>query len=231
MRKAFINWIGGKNSTMALHHILKESIYSVQSLFTSISKPTNRVPINFIRNELITKQRFSLNIASRKIFLPENITNENYNALLNHELSIMKEKGITNAVYGDILLEEFCKYHEAQLNKLSMNAVFPLHNKDTKEIMNEFISLGYKAIVVCVNAEKLDKTFAGRILDNNFLNDLPANVDACGDNGEFHTFVYDGPIFKAPINFLKGELLFKENIAPEQNTLDKGTWVLDLLSE
>jgi uncharacterized protein (TIGR00290 family) len=231
MEKTFINWSGGKDCTLALHHILKDSNYKVQSLFTTISQPYNRVTMHGVRKELITRQGFSLGIPSRKMYLPESASHENYNSFMEHEMHIMKQRGISTAIFGDIFLEDLRKFREEKLEKAGMKSVFPLWKKDTKELLKEFIVLGYKAILVCVSEEKLSKDFAGRIIDENFISDLPEQVDPCGENGEFHTFVYAGPIFTTPVKFKTGELVYKEYETKDESVKDKGFWFLDLISE
>jgi uncharacterized protein (TIGR00290 family) len=128
----------------------------------------------------------------------------------------LQQEGFTHSAFGDIFLEDLKIYRKAQLAKVGMMTIFPLWKRDTAELIHEFIDLGFKSMVVCVNDKYLDKSFCGRILDADFIKDLPKNVDVCGENGEFHTFVFDGPIFNVPIGFAKGEIVYRRYAAPKQ---------------
>ena len=205
MTSAFINWSGGKDCTFALHQLLEENKYKPEFLFTTCSREFNRVSMHGVRKELITRQGFSLGIHSRKLYVPQDHTIETYNKHMYHEMLLMKQRGIEHAVFGDIFLEDLKKYREERLSEVGLKGVFPLWKKDTKELLKNFIALGYKTIIICINANRLNRSFLGRTIDEQFLTDLPTDVDCCGENGEFHTFVYDGPIFKTPIPIVTGE--------------------------
>lgn len=210
MEKAFINWSGGKDCTMALHKVLEEKIVKAEFLFTTISREHQRVSIHGIRKELITRQALSLGIHSRKMYLPDSNDINVYNKLMKYEMFFMKDKGINVSVSGDIFLEDLRKYREDKMKEVEIKSVFPLWKIDTKELIKEFIDLGYKAIIVSVDKSKLDASFLGTELNESLINELPEGIDVCGENGEFHTFVYDGPIFNYPIKFEKGERVDKE---------------------
>ena len=162
-----------------------------------------------------------------------------YEDAVAEKLITLKGEGFTNAVFGDIYLEDLKQYREAQLAPIGFKAIFPLWRRNTTELMHEFIDLGFKTIIVCTKAEALDESFAGRIIDRDFLKDIPSHVDPCGENGEFHTFVYDGPIFQRPVEFTTGEKVFREYIAPKDNkdqcftqqpqVANMGFWFCDLL--
>ncbi len=141
----------------------------------------------------------------KKAYLQEQASMEDYNRLMREQLEGMLQEDIRHAVFGDIFLEDLRLYREAQLAKIGMQGVFPIWKQDSRHLLQEIIAAGFKAIVVCANARYLDASFAGRIIDEQFLADLPSNVDPCGENGEFHTFVYDGPLFKAPVAFTPGD--------------------------
>jgi uncharacterized protein (TIGR00290 family) len=158
------------------------------------------------------------------------------------ELSDLKSKGATVSVFGDIFLEDLRQYREDKLSALNLKGVFPLWKIPTSQLIHDFIKAGFKAIITCVNEKYLDKSFSGRIIDEEFLNVLPSNVDPCGENGEFHTFVYDGPIFQKPIAFEKGEVVYKKYEQAKQesnsdyrddkndnNPFDTGFWYCDLI--
>ncbi len=224
--KMFLNWSGGKDCTMALFHLLEKK-QPVDFLFTTLSKETNRVSMHGTSKELITRQAMSLGIHSRKLYLPVEMSMEVYNKHLLYEMKLMQAREINTAVFGDIFLEDLKEYREKQLSFVGMKAVFPLWKRDTKELISEFIDKGFKAIIVCVNAKKLDRSFIGRTIDKDFINDLPADVDVCGENGEYHSFVYDGPIFNKRINFELGETVIKQYTSVDGNH-DSEFYFLDL---
>ena len=119
--------------------------------------------------------------------------------------------GVSSVVFGDIFLEDLRKYREDNLSKIGMKAIFPIWKRDTVELARGFIDLGFKAVITCVDSDVLDKAFVGRLYDQQFLSELPSTVDPCGENGEFHSFVYDGPIFEKKVSYTKGEIVFRDN--------------------
>ncbi|MEW6773436.1 MAG: diphthine--ammonia ligase [Bacteroidota bacterium] len=207
--KAFVSWSGGKDSTLALHYVLKNNLYQVEFLFVTINKNTQRVSMHGVRKELITRQGLSIGIHTRKLYLPESSYNEVYEKMMESEMKLMQQRNIHTAIFGDIFLEDLKTYRENQLQKIGMKAEFPLWKKDTRTLYKEFVELGYKAIIVSVNLKKLSKDFLGKELTMDLLNEFPADVDVCGENGEYHTFVYDGDIFHQPVKFEKGEVVEK----------------------
>ena len=182
-----------------------------------------------VRTALLEQQAESIGIPLVKLILPEMPSMEIYDNEISKQLETLKNKGNTHCIYGDIFLEDLREYREKQLEKIDMKAVFPLWKIDTKYLVNEFIKLEFKTIVTCVDERYLDNSFVGRIIDNDFINDLPANVDPCGENGEFHTFVFDGPIFKNKINFSVGEKVYKQykSHAKDDECMN-GFWYVDL---
>ena len=152
-----------------------------------------------------------------------------YSNKMANAVTKLKKQGFTHSAFGDIFLEDLRQYRENQLEQLNVKCVFPLWKRDTKELIYEFISLGFKAIVICINANLLDKSFAGRIIDKSFVNDLPEGVDPCGENGEFHTFCFDGPVFSKPIEFSTGQKNYREYQSPDGKDKNIGFWFYDLL--
>ena len=175
-----------------------------------------------VRTELLRQQAASIGISLKLIELPEQPTMVEYEQEMLAKVNEIKSEGIRESIFGDIFLEDLRKYREEKLAASGMNAVFPLWKIPTAELMNEFIVAGFKAIVVCVNEAFLDKSFCGRLIDRSFVNDLPATVDVCGENGEYHSFVFDGPILKKPILFQKGEVVYREYAGPKDVAADKG---------
>ena len=145
-----------------------------------------------------------------KVIIPRNASNEAYELSLEKALLKYKGSGVDSVIYGDIFLEEIRKYREEQLGKLGLGCVFPIWGRDSLSLARTFIEAGFKAVVVCVDSTLLDGEFAGREFDRDFITGLPPEIDPCGENGEFHTFVYDGPIFRESVEFVKGEIVLRD---------------------
>ncbi len=241
-KRAIFNWSSGKDSALTLYKILKNSECQIEYLLTSVNQQFQRISMHGVRVELLEAQSKSIGIPLKILQIPEMPSMEVYENVMTETLIELKNDGITHSVFGDIFLEDLRKYREDQLAKLDFTAVFPIWKIPTKDLIQEFILLGFKTIVVCVNERYLDKSFVGRVIDQDFINDLPENVDVCGENGEFHTFTFDGPIFSKPINFEIGEIVYRKyekpktedssNTACDTNTNDPydfGFWYCDLV--
>ncbi|WP_407525670.1 diphthine--ammonia ligase [Lacibacter sp. MH-610] len=205
MIPAVFNWSGGKDSTLALHRVLAEKKLEIKCLLTTLSEQYQRISMHGVREVLLEQQAASIGIPLKKIYLPEHATMQAYNEVMQKALQELKEEQIEHAVFGDIFLEDLRTYREEQLKQAGFTAHFPLWKENSKTLLNEFLELGYETILVCVNEKHLPASFAGRIIDEQFMNDLPATVDPCGEYGEFHSFVFKGPILQQPIAFTKGE--------------------------
>ncbi len=203
MDDLIFHWSGGKDSMLALYYLLKEKKYRVTRLVTNFSKVTKRVTMHGVQSDLMKRQAESLSLPLDFVFYDA----AEYNEVIGSKFREIEKEGVTKIGYGDIFLEDLKKYRDEQLEENGLSGVYPLWRKDSNFLVNEFIELGFKAIVVCVNGELLDESFVGRILDKSFVADLPPNIDPCGENGEFHTYVYDGPIFNKPIKFTKGAII------------------------
>lgn len=230
MQKIFFNWSTGKDSALALHYLLEGGQYDVAHLITSVNAHYDRVSMHGLRRALLDKQVEALGIPYSTIELPEMPSMEEYEVKMEEALQPLVDSGLTTTAFGDIFLEDLRKYREDQLEKMGIKAVFPLWKRNTLELAHEFIEKGFKATVVCAKAEYMDESFVGRDFDKSFLEALPPEVDPCGENGEFHTFCYDGPIFDQPISFEIGEKIYRAYKAPnnEQNAKDMGFWYCDL---
>ena len=237
MKKAYLNWSSGKDAALALYKIQKEADIKVDCLLTSVSSEFNRVSMHGLRSSLLEKQAIAIGIPLQKVVLEGTVSMEEYSAIMKRTTQELVNKGYTESVFGDIFLEDLKEYRDKELAKVGLKGVYPLWKKDTTSLLKELIGAGFKAITVCVNAKLLDASFCGREIDANFFEDLPANVDPCGENGEFHTFVYDGPIFKNPVLFKKGELVKKDytptkkgtDCYKDQQSWDTSFWYCDLL--
>jgi len=206
-----VSWSGGKDSALALYYSLLEKKYKVHSLLTTFSAEYNRTSMHGIRIELLEKQVQSIGIPINLISLPKDVSNDEYEQIMRKEMNDLKSHQVLNVVFGDIFLEDIRKYRESNLSKIGMTALFPLWGKNSRDLASEFIDLGFKAIITCVDSTYLDESYIGKLYDKEFLFSLPSNVDLCGENGEFHTFVFDGPIFSHPIQFKTGEIVFRED--------------------
>lgn len=207
--KAVFNWSGGKDSSLCLYKVLTAGEFNVSHLLTSVNSHYQRISMHGVRVELLERQAASLNIPLTKILLPEMPDMNEYDLAMSNTLKKLKEDGVRASIFGDIFLEDLKKYREEKLNLLDLKGVFPLWKISTSELTREFIDGGFKAVTVCVNEKYLDQSFVGRVIDDEFLKDLPQHVDPCGEYGEFHSFVYDGPIFSKPISFTKGEIVYR----------------------
>jgi uncharacterized protein (TIGR00290 family) len=212
--QAYMNWSGGKDSSLCLYKALQTGNYNIKHLLTTVNAIHNRVSMHGVRRSLLEAQAASLEITLATIELTEQPGMEEYESAMLQKVTEFKKAGCTHAIFGDIFLEDLRIYREQKLATRGIECVFPLWNIDTTTLVHEFIDLGFKGIIVCVNDKYLDKSFCGRVIDRGFINDLPAHVDPCGENGEYHSFVFDGPIFKTPIAFTKGEIVYKTYEAP-----------------
>ncbi|SFB24398.1 Dph6-related ATP pyrophosphatase [Algoriphagus aquimarinus] len=213
--KAVMNWSGGKDSALTLYKLQQSQEFEIACLLTSISQKCQRISMHGVRSELLDAQAKSIGIPVVKMEVPDMPSMEVYENTMRDTLSDLKKKGITASIFGDIFLEDLREYRENKLAELELTAVFPLWKQPTGKLIHEFLDLGFKTITTCVNEKYLDKSFVGRVIDEDFLKDLPANVDPCGEHGEFHTFVFDGPIFSKPIEFEIGEKVLRKYEAPK----------------
>ncbi|MGI9652744.1 diphthine--ammonia ligase [Chryseobacterium sp. RLHN22] len=223
--KAIFNWSSGKDSALALYKILQQDQFEITSLLTSINKEFQRISMHGVHVSLLEKQAESLGFPLIKMELPKEPSMEEYREIMSKTMSEIKSKGVTYSIFGDIFLGDLRKYRENQLQSIGMEGVFPLWKINTTELIHEFLDLGFKTIVTCVNETYLDKSFAGRIIDKDFIKNLPENVDPCGENGEFHTFTFDGPIFNNPITFEIGEIVKKTYPKPKSDENDEGEYI------
>jgi len=235
-KKAVFVWSGGKDSALALYQILQDPNYQVTHLLTTVNQQLNRVTMHGVRTTLLEQQAQALQLPLIQVQLPENPSMVEYENLMAEAFYRLKETGISAAIFGDIFLEDLRVYREQQMNQLGLQAVFPLWQKSTTAIIEQFIQLKFKAVLVCLNAAYFPETYAGIEIDAYFLKNLPANVDPCGENGEYHSFVYDGPIFKNPIYFTPGEIILR-TYQPTQDQAEEETaspvynssfWFIDL---
>ena len=209
-QKVLFCWSGGKDSALALYEIINSDSHRVIALLTTVTENYDRISMHGVRTSLLEQQAKTLNLPLEKVFIMKHSSNEDYEAKMTQVLNHFKNDGINSVVFGDIFLEDVRKYRENNLAKLQMCAVFPLWKKDPKQLANSFVDLGFKAIITCVDTKFLDASFTGREFDKALLSDLPSSVNPCGENGEFHTFVYAGPIFNREIPVARGKTVLKD---------------------
>jgi uncharacterized protein (TIGR00290 family) len=228
---AYFNWSGGKDSTLALYRTLQNSSFDIRYLLTTFNQEADRISMHGVRRELLLAQAESLGIPAKTVELPSSSDMQAYESVMDTAIQDLKSEGIFDCIFGDIFLEDLRTYREQKLEEVSISAHFPLWKEDTLKLVNEFIDLGFKTVVVCVDSSKLGEEFVGRVIDKQFLTDLPENVDPCGENGEFHTFVFDGPLFSKPIDFQLGEKVLKtyESKNKDGETINYGFWFQDLI--
>lgn len=207
--KALLSWSGGKDSAVALFE-MKSPEFKLNGLITSVQTPEGRIQGHGVRQSVIQRQAQSLEMPILFVPVPERASNQIYEQCHADVLRPLKKKGLDGVAYADIHLEDIRKFREEMLQRQDLKAYFPIWKWDTKEVLRVFFSLGYKAIVVGVDLKKLPLPFVGREFDRDFIDDLPSGIDPCGEYGEFHTFVYDGPFFQRRVELKRGEIFEKD---------------------
>ena len=208
-----VAWSGGKDSTMALHALLHGGEHRVVTLLTTITEGYERISIHGVRRSLLQRQVAALGLPLLEVRIPPTSTNAEYEARMDAALARAAEQWpeATSVVHGDLFLEDVRRYRETMLARRGLRGVFPLWGRDTRALAHEFVRLGYKGVLTCVDTQALGREFAGREFDDALLADLPPDVDPCGENGEFHTFVYDGPLFAAPVVHARGDVVLRDD--------------------
>jgi len=216
-------WSGGKDSAMALHILLQQKQFRVAALLTTVTEgrvpgfvlanpgsTEDRIAMHGVRRELLHRQAESLRLPLHEVSIPPQCVNPIYEARMEQALRLFYDQGVRKVAFGDIFLEDLRAYREKNLARIGMTALFPLWKRDTHELIRYFHDHHFRAIAACVDSNALDPSFAGRELDESFFRDLPPQADPCGENGEFHTFVFDGPIFQSPISVRTGEVVNRD---------------------
>jgi uncharacterized protein (TIGR00290 family) len=230
--KAIFCWSGGKDSALALYRILQKKDVEVVALLTTLNENFRRISMHGVREELLERQAASIGLPLIKMYVSEG-TNTEYEKNMEFLLLEYKAKGVTEVIFGDIFLEDLREYRENNLKKVDLKALFPLWKENTSTLIAEFHSLGFRTITCCVNDAFLNEEHVGKEISPRFIRDLPENVDPCGENGEYHTFCFAGPLFKVPVTFKIGEKVYKpleiktNDLHPEIRT--KGFWFCELL--
>jgi uncharacterized protein (TIGR00290 family) len=239
--KVIFCWSGGKDSALALNRILRDERYEVTTLLTTCNEHFQRVSMHGVRLELLEEQARAIGLPLEKVFVSERSSNEEYQEKMSACLLAHKERGVTGCVFGDIFLEDLRRWREENLAVVGMHGIFPLWKIDSTELIREFIALDFGSVVCCVNDGYLDESAVGQRIDAEFVNSLAEGVDPCGENGEFHSFAFAGPIFKRPVRFMVGEKVYRpievthpgdsnsSYVCPPGARPTKGFWFCDLL--
>ena len=232
--KAIFSWSGGKDSAYCLHKVLSEDEFDVQYLLTTLNHSFKRISMHGVREGLLDAQAESIGIPLLKVWVKEG-TNEEYEKQMSEILLQAKSEGIVYVIFGDIFLEDLRMYRENNLEKVGMKAVFPLWKMDTTNLIRDFIRLSFETVLCCTNDGYLGEEWVGRKVDHTFIDQLPANVDPCGENGEYHTFCYGGPVFHKTITIATGEKVYRplqikttDDAVCVSNAVTKGFWFIDL---
>jgi uncharacterized protein (TIGR00290 family) len=209
--KVLLSWSGGKDSALAFHELHESKRYEVSALLTTVTQDYDRISMHGVRTALLDQQSRALDLPLEKVFISRNASNLDYEEHLRVILERLREGGVSSVAFGDIFLEDLRKYREENLTKIGMEGVFPLWKRDSAELAHAFMDMGFEAVVTCVDSRVLDARFVGREFDRQFLAELPTAVDPCGENGEFHSFAHNGPIFHETITYEKGEIVLRDN--------------------
>jgi uncharacterized protein (TIGR00290 family) len=212
-KKVLMSWSGGKDSAVALDELLRDGRYEVIGLLTSVSEEYRRISHHGVREELLEKQAESIGIPLDKVYLPSDggkaCSNDVYEAIMSDVMAKHKAAGVELVAFGDLFLEDLRAYRERNLARGGMSGLFPVWKRDTSQFAREVIRRGFKSYLSCVEG-KVGPGFVGRAFDEALLSDLPAGTDPCGEYGEFHSFVWDGPIFKSPVSVTVGEIVVRD---------------------
>ncbi|GAA0223538.1 ATP-binding protein [Haladaptatus pallidirubidus] len=201
-----LSWSGGKDAAHALYALGTDE---VTELLTTISE-NGRSSMHGVRRELYAKQAESLGLPIQFVEIPQECVNEEYESRMASVMAEYESRGIKRIAFADLFLEDVRNYRESRLAETNIEGIWPLWNRDTDEQIRAFLDVGFRATVVTVDGSLFDSSFAGRELDSTFLADAPESIDPCGENGEFHTFVWDGPIFDSPVSTETGEVVTRE---------------------
>jgi len=195
---------------MALHALRQRRDVRIAALLTTVTDGYDRISMHGVRRSLLLQQAEAVGLPLEEVRIPPQCVNAIYEERMRDALLSKKENGVQSVAFGDIFLEDLREYRERNLAQVGMTAIFPIWKRDTRELAQDFCALAFRAIAVCVDPKKLSREFVGRELDESFFRDLPRGVDACGENGEFHTFVFDGPIFSRAIAVERGEIVERD---------------------
>lgn len=229
MKNAVMNWSGGKDSALCLFNAIQSGEFRVQSLITSVSKEHGRITMHGVRRELLESQASAIGLPLEVLELASDESMESYNAMMSAMFARARSRGITHSIYGDIFLEDLKAYRDSQLATVNIAGAYPLWQRNTRDVIDEFLYLGFRAVIVCGEEQKCPKEFVGEELSRELIAELPKGTDPCGENGEFHSFVFDGPLFNRPLLFERGELSYQNYTPKAQTPPQNGFYFRDLI--
>lgn len=209
MIKAALFWSGGKDSALALYEAKKDPEIEITAIVTTLNLEYRRISMHGISEAMLDKQAAQLEIPLIKMWVPNEPGNNAYETALLNTCQQLSRHGVDTLIFGDIFLDDLRQYRESIMEPLGLKCLFPLWKKPSDQLMNLFLSSGFQTITCCISTAFLDKSWLGKQIDENFIQDLPDNVDPCGENGEFHTFCFGGPVFRESIPFQLGEEIYK----------------------
>ncbi|THB70240.1 MAG: adenine nucleotide alpha hydrolase [Gammaproteobacteria bacterium] len=209
-RKTLMSWSSGKDSAWALYQLQKDSNIELAGLFCTVNKEFDRVAMHGVRVELLQKQADSIGLPLEVIEIPYPCSNEQYEKAMGLFIEIAKDNGVEQIAFGDLFLEDIRGYRVEKLQSSGIEPIFPIWGIPTELLSRKMVDSGLRTIITCVDPRKLSKNFAGKEYTHDLLNQLPDGVDPCGENGEFHSFVFDGPMFNSPINIAVGEIVKRD---------------------
>jgi uncharacterized protein (TIGR00290 family) len=209
-KRAWLSWSSGKDSAWCLEVVRRQGEYEVEALLTTVNAEFQRVAMHSVRESLLRAQAENAGLPLVTVPIPYPCPNAVYEEAMARAMERARAEGITHMIFGDLFLEDIRRYREEKLAGTGITPVFPLWGLDTRQLASQMVGAGLRALLTCVDPGKLDRSFAGRQFDADLLADLPANVDPCGENGEFHTFACQGPMFRAPIHFERGAVVERD---------------------
>lgn len=204
-KPVLVCWSGGKDSSMSLYELRRSEEFEPVALLTTVTEGYDRISMHGVRRELLHRQARAVGLPLEEVVISQGADNSEYERKMEELLLRFRSQGVRHVSFGDLFLEDIRAYREKNLARVEMTPIFPVWLRPTDAFARDFIGLGFKARLSCVDTRVLGADFAGRLLDEQFLADLPAGVDPCGENGEFHTFVFDGPVFSGPVECRVGE--------------------------
>ncbi len=208
--KMWLSWSSGKDSAWSLHELHASPEYQVTALLTTINRDAQRVAMHAVREALLDAQAAALGLPLIKVAIPNPCPNAVYEREMNAAMARARAEGVFHMAFGDLFLQEIRRYREEKLSAVGMTPVFPLWARPTRALAREMVAGGLRAHITCVDPKQLDRRFAGRVFDERLLNELPSGVDPCGENGEFHSFAFAGPMFSAPLRVAPGEIVERD---------------------
>lgn len=210
IRKVLLSWSSGKDSAWALHVLRHDSSVQVVGLLTTINERASRVAMHAVRETLLELQASALGLSLTKVYIPDPCSNAEYERAMADAMDGARRSGVHAIAFGDLFLEDVRRYREEKLASTGIEPVFPLWGANTTHLAREMVAAGLRAILTSVDPKQLDPAFAGRVFDQTFLDDLPDGVDPCGENGEFHSFAYAGPMFEQPLTVATGDTVERD---------------------